>query len=222
MTSQAKTDVELSLAADEFIWAGDGLGNAHQYILPTVIDWLSSANARTVLDLGCGNGAVTRELARNGFQAIGTDASWSGISIASGNSNIEFLQADIETPLPAHLHSRFDAVIAIEVIEHLLRPRFLFERAREALKPNGTLIISTPFHGYLKNIALALCNRFDEHWHPLRDFGHVKFFSRSTLTQLFHEQRFAVEAVARVGRIAPLAKSMVVHGRLAPEVNSTP
>ena len=74
----------------------------------------------------------------------------------------------------------------------------------------GMLVISTPFHRYWKNLALALTNRFDTHWPPLRDFGHVKFFSRKTLSRLVLEGGFSVVDFMRVGRIPPLAHSMIV------------
>lgn len=95
---------------------------------------------------------------------------------------------DIGTPLPDDLQGAFEAATAIEVVEHLLLPRELLRRAREALVPGGRLIITTPYHGYVKNVALALTGRFDTHWHPLRNYGHVEFFSRPTLTALSREE----------------------------------
>src|SRR5437867_3004621 len=113
------------------------------------------------------------------------------------------------TPIAEEWRHRFDAVIAVEVLEHLLLPRLLLLRAREALRPGGVVILTTPYHGFLKNLALALTNKFDQHWHPLRDYGHVKFFSRETLSQLFAEQGLKAGRFARVGRVPALAKSMI-------------
>jgi 2-polyprenyl-3-methyl-5-hydroxy-6-metoxy-1,4-benzoquinol methylase len=141
--------------------------------------------------------------------------SLSGIEIASKHHTAAtFCVAPIDRLLPKDLHKRFDLVVAIEVIEHLLLPRQLFDRAREALKPGGELIVSTPFHGYWKNLAIALSGKFDSHWHPLRDYGHVKFFSPATLNRLFDEQGFEVKQVKRVGRIPTLARSMMMRDRL--------
>src|SRR6185436_464 len=132
MTCQAKTDSEHSLAADEFIWNGQGLTHAHDYIKPTLLSWLSKSKASTVLDLGCGNGALTAELVRRGYDATGLDVSRSGIAIASRtHPQVPFIAADLETSIPKGLKGQFDCVIAIEVIEHLLRPRCLLDRARE-------------------------------------------------------------------------------------------
>lgn len=216
MTSPAKTDVEQSLAAAEFLWTDSGFTCAHPYILPTLTTWLTRRRVKTVLDIGCGNGAVTGSLSQRGFDVSGMDASASGLAIARrAHPELSLFQSDVEAPLPDHLQGRFDGVVSIEVIEHLLRPRLLLERAREALRPGGVLIVSTPYHGYLKNMALALTNRFDNHWHPLRDYGHIKFFSEHTLTRLCQDQHFRVTGIKRAGRIPVFAKSIIVCAELA-------
>jgi 2-polyprenyl-6-hydroxyphenyl methylase/3-demethylubiquinone-9 3-methyltransferase len=212
----AVTDSALSLNAGEFLWNGPAPTPAHDYLFPTIRDWLKQAGAKAVLDLGCGNGSLTAALHREGFTMAGMDASASGIAVASRSyPGISFGHSDLAMPLPAELRHKSDAVIAVEVIEHLLLPRQLFQRAKEALRPGGVFIVTTPYHGFLKNLAIALTNKFDDHWHPLRDYGHVKFFSRATLEQLFGEQGFATGRFARVGRVPTLAKSMILQGTVA-------
>jgi len=143
------------------------------------------------------------------------DISRSGITLAKNRyPSHDFLLADLQQPLPKMQCQQFDCVVSIEVVEHLLLPRQLFARARESLRPGGELILSTPYHGYWKNLALAVTGRFDSHWHPLRDYGHVKFFSVSTMTQLFEEQGFEVTDIRFVGRFPALARSMLYRGRL--------
>lgn len=214
---RAETDEQVSIEAKEFLWNSNGLSEAHEYVLPTLKQWLARAGARRVLDIGCGNGALSAELCNEGLEVVGTEISQSGIALARKlYPRIPFFLTGVESPLPQELAGRFDAVISVEVIEHLLLPRSLFQRAKEALRPGGTLIVTTPFHGFVKNVALALSNKFDQHWHPLRDHGHVKFFSLATLSQLFQEQDFEVRSTARLGRIPPLARSMMVEGTFRP------
>ena len=211
---RGRTDTELSLASDEFLWGSDGLTEAHRWILPSVSRSLGRIGAHRILDIGCGNGGFANAIAEKGREVVGIDSSWSGIDIARRSSRrLKFMQASVDVPLPSDLHQDFDTVVSIEVIEHLCRPRDLLRRAREALRPGGHLVVSTPYHGYLKNLALAITGKFDEHWHPLRDYGHVKFFSVDTLTRLFREEDFEVLDYALVGRVPWLARSMVIHGR---------
>ena len=84
------------------------------------------------------------------------------------------------------------------------------ENALIALKPGGLLILTTPYHGYWKNLVLAITNSFDNHWHPLRDYGHIKFFSKSTMLSLFGEYALQNIQFQTVGRIPALARSMIV------------
>ena len=73
----------------------------------------------------------------------------------------------------------------------------------------GVAIVSTPYHGYLKNLALALMGKMDAHFTVLWDHGHIKFWSIPTLTTLLTEVGFCNIRFHRVGRIPTFAKSMI-------------
>ena len=209
----SKTDRELSIVSDEFVWDGSNESEAHQYLAKPIIDILSFSSAKTVLDLGCGNGALSYYVNNEGFDVAGCDFSETGVALAKKQyPNMRFFQQDITNELPDEHVGKYDAVISAEVVEHLLLPRKLMLNANAALKPGGVFVLTTPYHGYWKNLALALSNKFDEHWHPLRDFGHIKFFSRNTITALFEEFEFQNIQFKRVGRIPILACSMVISG----------
>jgi len=189
-------------------------------LAPVVLGHLSRLSEQysstlRVLDLGCGNGAFSARMSDENYIIKASDHSFSGMAIAQKEfPKIEFFQHDINTPLPECYLDSFEVVVSLEVIEHLFQPRVLFQRAMEALGSQGHLIISTPYHGYSKNLALALTNKFDYHWHPLRDFGHIKFFSKSTLLQCVDECGFRATAFDRVGRIPIFAKSMIAVAEL--------
>jgi 2-polyprenyl-3-methyl-5-hydroxy-6-metoxy-1,4-benzoquinol methylase len=214
MRLPAKTDEAASIASQEFVWSGAGANTTDRYLSRPAIELLNRFGSTRVLDLGCGNGAFTGLLAAQGFSVQGCDASSSGIQIARASfPETPFFLHDLSNMLPDCHKAQYDAVVSLEVIEHLLLPRTLMENAFHALRPGGVFILSTPFHGYLKNLALAITNKFDDHWHPLRDFGHVKFFSKRTLLQLFAESGFAVEVWLTAGRTRLLPCSMIVAAR---------
>ena len=52
------------------------------------------------------------------------------------------------------------------------------------LRSGGSLILTTPYHGYLKNLALSLFNKWDKHFTVERRGGHIKFFSEETLARM--------------------------------------
>ena len=98
----------------------------------------------------------------------------------------------------------------MEVVEHVFYPRKFAVCVHELLEPGGTAIISTPYHGYWKNLALALTGKLDAHFTALWDNGHIKFWSVKTLTTLLTEAGLNVNRVVRVGRVPLFAKSMIV------------
>jgi 2-polyprenyl-3-methyl-5-hydroxy-6-metoxy-1,4-benzoquinol methylase len=109
----------------------------------------------------------------------------------------------------AELHNSFDVVISVEVIEHLFYPRELVKAAKQCLKPKGRLIITTPYHGYFKNLVLAISGKMDKHFHVLWDGGHIKFFSVKTLSSLVEAEGYADIHFSFAGRLPYLWKSML-------------
>ena len=195
----------------------------HAYLVSPLLEMLATLQEASqtklrVLDLGCGNGSLSHVIAEHGCEVVGIDTSAPGIAISRQSfPECQFIQADIyDIPDTDLLHS-FDVVLAIEVIEHLLYPKELAKNAKKCLKPGGKLIISTPYHGYLKNLALAVCGQLDKHFTVLWDNGHIKFFSVETLTKLLTSQGYTNIKFKFAGRCPYLWKSMLCCSTFSPE-----
>jgi 2-polyprenyl-3-methyl-5-hydroxy-6-metoxy-1,4-benzoquinol methylase len=188
-----------------------------KYVWPPVLRALEERpTLRRVLELGCGNGSFSGLLASRGYEVSAIDLSESGIEIARvTHPNVSVRQASVYEDLTRIWGRPFDAVIALEVVEHLYDPRQFLRRAAACLEKEGNLILSTPYHGYVKNVALALLGRFDRHCDPLWDGGHIKFWSKATLGRLLTETGFQVERWGGAGRLPLLWKSMIVVARMA-------
>jgi 2-polyprenyl-6-hydroxyphenyl methylase/3-demethylubiquinone-9 3-methyltransferase len=159
---------------------------------------------------------VAHALSHHGYEVIGVDASPSGIAQAKrAFPELSLHVGSAYDPLAAR-YGTFQAVLSLEVIEHLYAPRDFVRGAFDLLEPGGTLLVSTPYHGYLKNLALAVCGAMDRHFTALWDGGHIKFFSMRTLSALLNEVGFVNINYARVGRVPPLAKSMVATAQKPP------
>ena len=101
-------------------------------------------------------------------------------------------------------------VLCLEVVEHVYFPHRLARTLSELCEPGGLAIVSTPYHGYWKNLALSLVpGAWDRHHHPLSDHGHIKFWSIPTLGALLSSAGFREISFMRVGRIGLLAKAMI-------------
>jgi 2-polyprenyl-3-methyl-5-hydroxy-6-metoxy-1,4-benzoquinol methylase len=191
--------------------------HAHQYIVNPILD-LIDKNKQPILDLGCGNGALVNLLLDKGYDAYGTDASAKGIEIASQFSATHFALQDLSTDdLPEQFaHIKFNTIISTEVIEHLYDPRKFISFCKKVLLANGggDLILSTPYHGYLKNLLLAIAGKWDQHANPLWDGGHIKLWSKKTITSLLEEQGFKVTDFVGCGRVPYVWKSMVIKAKI--------
>ncbi len=188
--------------------------HSQAYLLPAVLDILQAALARgavpRVFDLGCGAGAVANELSARGIEVVGVDPSKQGIEQAQkAYPHLRLYLGSTEEDLAAK-YGTFPFVLSLEVIEHVYAPRQFMARAFQLLEPGGQLILSTPYHGYFKNLLLALSGKLDAHFTALWDNGHIKFWSIRTLSQLVTEAGLKSISFTRVGRISVLAKSMIL------------
>lgn len=89
----------------------------------------------TVLDIGCGNGALTYDVARKAEKVVGIDLSEQNISIAKrkySRENIEYIHGNALTDLP---DKKFDVIILSNVLEHIdKRMEFLMSAKKLAPK----------------------------------------------------------------------------------------
>jgi 2-polyprenyl-3-methyl-5-hydroxy-6-metoxy-1,4-benzoquinol methylase len=144
-----------------------------------------------------------------GFSVVGVDPSEEGIM--HGRHAFPHLSLHVGScyePL-AERFGTFPLVISLEVIEHCFYPRQFAKCVYDLLEPGGTAVISTPYHGYIKNLALALSGKLDAHFTALWEGGHIKFWSVATLRKLLEEAGFSQIQFFRAGRFPPMAKSMI-------------
>ncbi len=183
---------------------------SHNYLMPTVLELLERLNAgkdKRVFELGYGNGATAHEMGRRGYDVTGIDPSASGTELAS-QRGMNLHVGSTEEDLAARFGT-FPVLVSLEVVEHVFSPKLYAERVFDLLEPGGVAILSTPYHGYVKNLVMAGTGKLDAHFTALWEGGHIKFFSRKTLAQLFAQVGMHEVAFERVGRIPPLAKSMI-------------
>jgi 2-polyprenyl-6-hydroxyphenyl methylase/3-demethylubiquinone-9 3-methyltransferase len=166
-----------------------------------------------VLDVGCGNGAACGEFIKRGCEVVGVDLSEQGIAWARRTfpeARFELLAADSDL-LKQLGEEPFDIVISTEVVEHLYSPRDWAHGCFAALRPGGTFICTTPYHGYLKNFLISVLGKWDEHANPLWDGGHIKLWSRRTMSELLREAGFTDIGIRGAGRIPGLWMTMIAR-----------
>jgi len=178
------------------------------------------SGVRSVCDLGCGTGYLAAKIGKLGHRVVGLDASAPYLEVARhhyASENVTFRRAvfGVDTGIAAEDEGAFDLVVSSDVIEHLYRPADLIETAARVLRPGGVLIVGTPYHGYLKNLAIALLDKWDEHHGVHWEGGHIKFFSVRSLTQLVTSSGFTGAKFHYYGRAPWLWKNMICVVRKA-------
>jgi 2-polyprenyl-3-methyl-5-hydroxy-6-metoxy-1,4-benzoquinol methylase len=201
---------------DNYGWHSAQQTCSTSYLAPKIKQILISLGAKRVADLGAGNGGLCAEVAQLGLEVVGVEYDKNGVEIAKkAYPKIPFYNFGVQDD-PAELLRQelpFDVVISTEVVEHLFSPHLLPIYACAVLKKDGFLVVSTPYHGYLKNLALSLFDKWDKHHTVLWHGGHIKFWSKRTLTELLEQNGFSVTQFFGVGRFPYLWKSMVIVAR---------
>lgn len=203
------------LALDDYPWDTAGPTPANLYLLPVVTELLERfvPVPGEVFDLGCGNGYIMNKLSEKGWRMTGVDASTEGVRRArEAHAELNVHRGSVYDDLQSKFGC-FRAVLSLEVVEHLYAPQTYAARLFDLVEPGGIAIVSTPFHGYWKNLALALSGRLDRHFRAIDAHGHIKFWSRKTMATLLEKEGLEIQDWRLVGRIPILAKSMVVLAR---------
>ncbi len=174
-----------------------------------------------VLDAGCGNGLFAEYLVALGYQVKGIDIAEGAVVAARQRvPQGTFFAASLEETLPFE-DEEFNAIWCTEVFEHLFDVHRAMAELNRVLKPGGHLIFTTPYHGRIKNVLIAMFG-FEAHYNPY--ISHIRFYTRKSLASCLDRAGFSVTAWAAVGRYWPLWMShfatakKVAPAKAAPEI----
>jgi 2-polyprenyl-3-methyl-5-hydroxy-6-metoxy-1,4-benzoquinol methylase len=169
-----------------------------------------------ILDVGCGNGVISRHLGKLGFNVLGIDVSDATIARARElntlpNVSFEVISAE---QLVAQ-GDTFDAIICSEVLEHLQNPSSLLKVLYQSLKQDGVLIVTVPNGSGPRELFVTrpvLKMRESNNWawkvvvkvktalgytgttvqSAADNLDHVQFFKKSDLEALSTENKFRI------------------------------
>ena len=107
-----------------------------------------------------------------------------------------------------------NAPLALAGTDAVVEALAAFVRSILEASGGGQFIVTTPYHGYLKNLTIALANKMDYHLSALWEGGHIKFWSRRTLAILLREAGYHHLVFTGAGRIPYLWRHMVFSARV--------
>jgi trans-aconitate methyltransferase len=172
-----------------------------------VVTLLNPQSGEEVLDLGCGDGALTEQLAATGAIVTGVDASPTMLA-AARQRNLQVEQHDA-TALP--YHHQFDAVFsnaALHWITGVSGQQAMLARVHRALRPGGRFVAEMGGHGNIAAIRTALQSTLAP-FHIDAEAAAASFYPSPTLyRRLLEEAGFTIQSIDLIPRPTPLANGM--------------
>lgn len=137
-----------------------------------------------VLDLGCASGGLLEILRPRAGYMAGLELSPSAARNAAriGDHVIQGALEDRNVSFP---HDSFDLVVMADVLEHLMDPAAALGRAVGWCRPGGHVLASTPNIGHWRARMELLRGRWPSEETGTFDSGHLRFFTRRSLAELF-------------------------------------
>lgn len=165
-----------------------------------------------VLDLGCGEGHFAEVLVRADAGVVACDVAEEPLRRARANHpDLDLRLVEPDGPLP-FADASFDIVWAGETIEHVLDTSHWLSEVRRVLPSGGLILLSTPDHGLLSRLHLALSERaFASHFDPRSD--HLRFFVPRTLVGLLSDFGFEEIALLRRGGVPGARRVLLASAR---------
>ena len=147
-----------------------------------------------ILDLGCGGGLVCEPLARLGANITGVDFVKQNIIAAKkhakkSNANIEYLHLNINN---LKLKKKYDAVLILEVLEHIEDWKKIIINVKKLLKPGGKIIISTINRNFVSKFFAIFIAENILNWVPKNTHTFSKLIKPEELKSFLNKNKINV------------------------------
>lgn len=169
-----------------------------------VMDWLDAKPGESILDLGCGDGQLTRRIVAAGANVCGIDTSPAMVA-ATRALGIDAEVASAEA-LP-HADETFDAVFSNAALHWVQDQDAMMAEARRVLKPGGRFVAEMGGHGNIAAIRVALIAVLARHGYGDREDGVNYYPTPAGYTRRLQRHGFTVEQIALIPRPTPLPES---------------
>jgi ubiquinone/menaquinone biosynthesis C-methylase UbiE len=196
-------------------------------------EWITSAIRRStlpdtgaVMEVGPGSGVYLPTLAASAAEVVATDIEDAYLSrlepLLASYPNIRLVKDDITRSNLSS--SSFDLILCTEVIEHIRDSRAALAEMRRLLRPDGTLILSTP----QRYSPLELCAKLAFlpgiidvvrliYREPILETGHINLMTKRTLHDQLNEAGFCIRETYTAGMYLPIVAEAFGNSALAIE-----
>ncbi len=213
-TTSAHKDERAPVAFYERYWLAKPHGKLDDFSRkwPILRDLIPSAPGTVILDYGCGNGEIIKEMRvlNPAAHFVGVDVSEAALDKARGSLPDVAFHSSRDGGVVPLKDGAVDFLLCTEVIEHVYDTEATFHEFARLLHPGGRILLTTPYHGMVKNLLLVLL-AFDRHFDPTGP--HIRFFSKRSLFRCLRDVRLVPERHGYIGRVFPVSMSMYVLAR---------
>ena len=172
-------------------WNVELYEDKHSYVWQygaKLIEILAPKAGESILDLGCGTGQLTAQIAATGAKVVGIDAAQSAIAQCRQNyPQLEFMVAD---GADFTVETKFDAVFSNAALHWIKPPVAAVKCIYNALKPGGRLVAEFGGKGNIEQIVTAVNRAFEQ-----SDYNPWYFPSIGEYSNLLEQQGFRVDSV---------------------------
>jgi SAM-dependent methyltransferase len=132
------------------------------------------ADGGEVLDLGCGEGALSQRLADVGYRVLSVDVEEAVFRASTPFVRLDFnAQSSMDDFVSTHAN-RFDVVLGVEVIEHLQDPWRYLRNLTAMARPGGLILVTTPnVTSWYSRIRFLFTGRLHQFADSDRLYGHI-------------------------------------------------
>ena len=125
-----------------------------------VVEWLAPQAGEHILDIGCGTGHLTAEIASKGAQVIGVDRS--AEMIAEARANYPHIPFEIADATSLAFDQEFDAVFSNAALHWVIEPEKVVRGVAKALKPGGRFVAEFGGKGNVRQVMAAIASAGDK------------------------------------------------------------
>jgi len=169
-----------------------------------VVDWLAPIAGERILDLGCGDGQLSKRIAATGAMVIGLDSSPQMASAARA-LGIDATVGDAEA-LPFE-SSSFDAVFSNAALHWVRNHDAMLSGVKRLLKPSGRFVAEFGGFGNIAAIRVAMRTAIERFGHDGSKDDVNYYPTPEAYTRRLEQHGFAVERMALIPRPTPLPAS---------------
>ncbi len=165
-----------------------------------VVELLGPVSGLRILDLGCGDGALTEKIVAAGASVVAIDTSESQVSAAQARG----LDARIGDARNLEFNSEFDAVFSNAALHWISPPEDVISGVARALKPSGRFIGEFGGAGNVESVHHALIAVLERYGHDGQGADPWFFPSDDEYRSLLKDRGFLVDSVALIPRPTPI------------------